>query len=277
MSNLLQTQRGKAMKKKIFYFSGSGNTLKLARDLAKEAGGFELVKLSYSMEYDQRDCDVVGIACPVYCFVQPNIVVDFISKVQLSDTAYIFGLASYGGLLTSSGRYLKKLLKKRGYTLNAGYAIRMPGNATTVYDVIKPEKRTTMYEKEQKRIPEIAGIIANRGRYGIDTSLGILGRIASLVGPAMMKSIPSSDKAFFVDANCDSCGICAKVCPVENIKISDGKPRWQHKCECCMACFHWCPKASIQGSEKTKTRGRYHHPDISLADMMHPNAASPGK
>jgi hypothetical protein len=98
--------------------------------------GFELVKITYSMEFDHRDCDIAGIAYPVYCFVLPNIIVNFLSKVQLSGTAYIFGLASYGGLLTSSGRYLKKLLKKRGYTLNAGFAIHMPGNATTVYDVL---------------------------------------------------------------------------------------------------------------------------------------------
>jgi ferredoxin len=265
------------MKKKIFYFSGSGNTLKLARDLAKEAGGFELVKISYSMEYDQRDCDVAGIACPVYCFVQPNIVVDFISKVKFSGTAYIFGLFSYGAMLTSSGRYLKKLLEQRGYTLNAGFAIRMPGNATTVYNVIKPEKQKAMFKKAQARIPEIAKIIGNRAPYGIDTNLGILGRIATLLGPSMMKGIPGSDKAFFTDANCDGCGICQKVCPVGNIVMSGGKPQWQHKCECCMACFHWCPKAAIQGSEKTKLRGRYHQPDITLADMTRPQAALPGK
>lgn len=265
------------MKKKLFYFTGSGNTLKLARDLARSAGAFDLVKISRSMEYDHRDCDVVGIVYPVYCFVLPNIVEDFLGKAQFSNTAYIFGLASYGGLLASSGRRLATLLKKRGHTLNAGFAIRMPGNATTVYDVVASQKRDAMYQAERRRIPDIANSIGTRSTCGVDTTLGVLGRIASAIGPQMMKSIPSSDKAFFVDTNCNSCGICEKVCPVGNIAMSDGKPQWKHTCECCMACFHWCPKASIQGSEKTKSRGRYHHPDISLADMMRAQADSPAK
>ena len=256
------------MKKKIFYFSGTGNTLKLAKDLAFRIPDIELVRITYEMDFDQRDCDVVGIAYPVYCFVPPNIVVHFLQNIQLSSSAYIFGLASYGGLLTSSGRYVKKMLKERGYTLNAGFAVKMPGNATVVYDVVKPQKREMMYKKETDRIEQVASIVNDRGHYGIDTNLGILGCIATGIGPKMMSNMQTSDKCFFVDDNCDYCGICANVCPVENIEMNSGKPQWQHKCEGCMACFHWCPKASIQGSEKTKTRGRYHHPDVLLKDMV---------
>ncbi|KMQ50350.1 Ferredoxin [Chitinispirillum alkaliphilum] len=261
-------KKGENMKQKIFYFSGTGNTHKLVKDLTDKISGLEAVRISYDMDFDQRECDVAGIAYPVYCFVLPNIVTNFVKNVRFSSSAYIFGLASYGGLLTSSGRQLKKMIKKRGYTLNAGFAVNMPGNATIVYDVVKPEKRELMYKKESERIEQIAEIIKKRGSYGIDTNLGILGRVASLIGPSMMRSVQTSDKCFFVDNNCDSCGICTKVCPVNNIDISSGKPQWQHKCESCMACFHWCPKRSIQGSKKTSSRGRYHHPDITIADML---------
>jgi ferredoxin len=256
------------MSKKIFYFTGTGNTLKLAKDLASHLDDAKLVRISYDMEFDQTDCDVAGIASPVYCFGQPNIIVNFLKKVKFADTTYIFGLSSYGALLTSSGRRLKTILKARGYTLNASFAIQMPGNATTVYDVPKAEKREAMYAKEKVRIPEIAEIVKNKSAYGIDTNLGILGRLMSTATAPMMSKINLSDKSFFVDENCDGCGICAKICPVGNIKMTDKKPQWQHKCECCMACFHWCPKASIQGSAKTKIRSRYHHSDISINEML---------
>ncbi|MBD3391215.1 MAG: hypothetical protein GF418_04095 [Chitinivibrionales bacterium] len=70
------------------------------------------------MEFDQSGCDVAGIAYPVYCFGLPNIVTNFVQKVQFATGTYLFGLASYRGLLISSGRRLKKLLQARGYTMH---------------------------------------------------------------------------------------------------------------------------------------------------------------
>ncbi|MBD3344692.1 MAG: 4Fe-4S ferredoxin [Chitinivibrionales bacterium] len=256
------------MVSKIFYFTGSGNTLKLAKDLAQEVGGVELVKISYTMEFDQSDCNVAGIAYPVYCFGLPNIVVNFIEKVQFHKNAYTFGLASYGGLLTASGKLMKKTLAKRNLSLNAGFAVRMPGNATMVYDVPKAEKREGMYKVEQERIKQIAATVKNKSNHTVDTNLGILGSLASSTSGVMMKKINETDKAFFVDEKCNSCGICEKICPVQNITMIDGKPQWRHKCESCLACFHWCPQAAIQSGKKTASRSRYHHPDIELKDMM---------
>ena len=54
---------------------------------------------------------------------------------------------------------------------------------------------------------------------------------------------------------------------VYNIEKVDGKPVWKHHCELCCACIHLCPVEAIQYGHKTKTRGRYHHPDLKIADM----------
>jgi ferredoxin len=255
------------MKIKIFYFSGTGNTLKLAKDLATELDNVELIKISYEMDFEQTDCDTVGIAYPVYCFGTPNIVSNFIEKVNFKSDAYIFGIASYGGLLTSSGKILKKKLSQRGYSLSAGFAVKMPGNATTVYDVPKLEKREKLYAIEQEKIKNIAAIIKNKEQYKIETTLGLLGKLMSGMNKKMMSGINQVAKSFFVDENCNGCGICKEVCPVKNVEMKESKPEWSDKCESCLACFHWCPQASIQGNQKTKARGRYHHPDIKLEDI----------
>ncbi len=207
------------MTTKIFYFTGTGNTLNLAKDVAKLLGKTELIKITYEMEFKQTDCDIVGIAYPVYCFGLPNIVTNFINKVKLNKDAYIFGLASYGGLLTNSGNVLKKKLKANGYELNAGFAINMPGNATMVYNVPAKEKQDKMFAKKAEYLIKVAEHIKNKETAKIDTNLGMLGKMMSLMCDKMMSKISESDKSFFVDAKCDGCGVCAKVCPVGNITM----------------------------------------------------------
>lgn len=59
--------------------------------------------------------------------------------------------------------------------------------------------------------------------------------------------IPVSDRAFTVSAAYNGCGICARVCPVDNIEMADGRPVWQNRCENCLACVNWCPREAIQG------------------------------
>ncbi len=182
---------------KLFYISGTGNTLKLAKDLVGELGDVELVKISYGMDFDLGGCDVVGIAYPVYCFGLPNVVDNFVKKAKFGKDAYIFGLASYGALLTSSGRILKKKLAERGYELGAGFAIQMPGNATMVYNVPAEEKREKMYAKEAERIKEIAEAVREKKKSKVETNFSILGRMMSGVSAKMMSKINETAKSFF--------------------------------------------------------------------------------
>ena len=65
------------------------------------------------------------------------------------------------------------------------------------------------------------------------------------------------DKRFYVEDNCNGCGICTKICPVENINLNGKRPVWLHKCEQCMACLNWCPKGSIQYTKNTVGKKRY--------------------
>lgn len=80
--------------------------------------------------------------------------------------------------------------------------------------------------------------------------------------------IPKMDGDFWVDEKCNGCTICAKVCPVGNITMSADKPVWSHRCEQCLACIQWCPKEAIQYGKKTPNYERYHHPEVTLKDIV---------
>jgi len=74
--------------------------------------------------------------------------------------------------------------------------------------------------------------------------------------------------AFISNEKCDGCGICKKICPVDNIEIVDNKPSWSNHCEGCFACFHWCPKEAIQFGNTNMNIKQYHHPEAKIVDIM---------
>ena len=62
---------------------------------------------------------------------------------------------------------------------------------------------------------------------------------------------------FTVSDSCVGCGLCAKLCPLNNIMITDGKPSWGSTCTHCMACLGNCPKEAIEYGERTVNKGKY--------------------
>jgi Pyruvate/2-oxoacid:ferredoxin oxidoreductase delta subunit len=82
--------------------------------------------------------------------------------------------------------------------------------------------------------------------------------------------IPLADKSFHYDEKCNGCGICTRVCPINNIKMVENRPVWQHHCENCFACYGWCPEEAIHG-DIVSYNERYHHPEVKISDMLRKN------
>ncbi len=76
------------------------------------------------------------------------------------------------------------------------------------------------------------------------------------------------DRSFKVSDSCTGCGICAKICPVEDITMNNNRPTWNRSCEQCFACIQWCPSEAIEFGKMSKGKARYHHPEITLTDML---------
>ncbi|MDC7223451.1 MAG: EFR1 family ferrodoxin, partial [Spirochaetales bacterium] len=76
-----------------------------------------------------------------------------------------------------------------------------------------------------------------------------------------------ADRSFTVNSNCNGCGQCSRICPVENIEIREGKPKWLHKCENCFSCFQWCPMQAIGGPFTEQVR-RFHHPEVTIKEIL---------
>jgi ferredoxin len=258
------------LKTTIFYFTGTGNCLKVARDLAKELRDTSIINIAQVINNElDLSADCIGIIYPVYEFGMPLIVTRFIKKFKGNPGKYFFAIATGGGLAADTLGQNARLFKSLGIQLSAGFFIQMPGNYTVLYGALAVEKQNKLFEKEKKRIKEIAGIIREGKQCRIKrgnflANLIFSGLIYNLASP----SIPFQDKGFWVNDKCNSCGICVRVCPVNNVRLVNGKPEWLHKCEQCFACLQWCPKEAIQYGRSTLNRKRYHNPEITLEDLV---------
>ncbi len=81
------------------------------------------------------------------------------------------------------------------------------------------------------------------------------------------KLMLSFDKTYKTIDKCNGCGICEKVCPVDNIIMEKGKPVWQNQCENCIACYSWCPNKAIEGGP-VQNGYYYRNTEMKTLDIM---------
>ncbi|MBQ3918140.1 MAG: EFR1 family ferrodoxin [Oscillospiraceae bacterium] len=232
------------MKCRIYYFTGTGNSLRAAQKIAEAFDNAELV----SMRLDPRDvpaddCDVIGFVYPVYHWTMPAPAVQFIKKLSINTKAYIFAVANPSAICGFAVERAAALIKEKGGRLAYGNMINCVANYAIVYPPVPPAK--LMVPLMERKAEKIAEDIANLRERAYPRA-GMLVRIKHerFMKP-YLKLQKYADYPFTVSDDCIGCGICSKVCPCNNISIRDGRPVFLHHCANCMACVTSCPKRAI--------------------------------
>lgn len=247
----------------IFYFSGTGNCLQVARDLAEHCKDARLINIAdYDME-EPIHAEKVGFVFPVYYFGLPNIIVRFIEQMKLEKVSYLYAVVTYGG---AAGRTLKQLyllLRKRKIKIQAGYRVRMPGNCIALYGAKGRRTQKRLFAKEQKTVRKIAYKVMGRERCLAAFKVNPVMEAFSNKMYAGFDRIGEQGQHFQADGTCTHCGQCEKLCPVGNITLESGVPVWGARCEFCMACIQHCPVKAINYKDVTRKRKRYVNPNVS--------------
>ncbi|MDA3811289.1 MAG: EFR1 family ferrodoxin [Spirochaetaceae bacterium] len=288
------------MRTKIYYFTGTGNSLFIARKLARQFDStIESIPEAISQMNDEKIGSHIILVFPSYLamiYGIPVIVKDFIESIPDLSLKTIIAVCSCGGYeivnAVPSVKFLAKIIKARGGDLFDYYTLRLPMNNLD-YDHIpipieKDEKK--LYENAEEKLKIIVKSLQNPKRFNIKKIAHAIFQILltplfSLLKKLSYKSMLEiakepedsqktieevfrlTDRSISADELCNSCGVCVKVCPVGNIQLVEKRPVWLHHCEMCFACHEWCPQKAIHHWGR-KEGIYYHHPQVSLNDFI---------
>ena len=259
----------------IFYFSGTGNSLYIAKHIALH-NSEELVSIATAEstgntchEYDLKDKEMIGFVYPVYSWGPPKMVIDFINKLKLNHYKgnYVFSITTCGGSIGDTMKVVSNHLKNRNIELNSGFSIIMPNSYIIMGDVDSKERENHKLAAADQSLEQINLSIQRKTRGEFKLTRGPLPwLLTGVINPLFNKKGIDTSK-FHTNGNCSGCGTCAKVCNVNNITM-DGTPQWGQRCTQCLACVHYCPAKAIQYGKDTEKKGRYTNPNIKINEMV---------
>jgi len=277
------------MSTEIYYFSGTGNSLYVAKELQKRIPDAIIIPIVslLNRKVIQTQGKAIGFVFPVHALTIPIAVKKFIKKSDLKASEYIFVIATRYGTIFRGFNKIDQLLKKKNRLLNSHFIINMCNNESRHKDYkIPTESDILSLEKVVKeKLDSIQNIIINKiisraidsnYLYGFPYNpiLNYLLEKLVLWGMTVAEYIGGVNY-FYTDTKCNGCGICERVCLSKKIRMKNNKPIWQKNvlCYMCFACLNYCPEKSVQINDipgvksYTKENGRYSHPYATIKDI----------
>lgn len=280
-SGLLSLTSCDSTKKRIIlYFTGTGNCLYVARQLAGKDG--ELLSIPQLMKEGRFDieADEIGIVYPIYGHMPPNMVRKFIDKAHLK-ADYLFAILTYGNRKCNAVEIWDEISGKSGKRFDYISTLIMVDNWLPNFDMNEQIKI-------DKHIPEnlekIKADLKGRKQWHEEVSelerqqhQGFLER--SGLDPEVGFVLRSEDYFNITDA-CIDCGACISVCPKGNYAFGNDGMATSGDCEFCFACIQNCPQKAIRFKEvgpflsngERNPNARYRNENVSLMDIKRANS-----
>lgn len=249
----------------IIWFSGSGNSLSVARTLAEKTQD-TLLHLNDAPAANLSGEKVIGLVYPTYSYDAPLKIKEMLGTISFPKDAYLWIVVTCGSTPGNSIFTVRKILHQQGVVVVYSRIISMPDSSAISFGN-DAQAQNKKLEAVPALLEEIAGEINGRVR-----RLEHAGRTFSGTTVNSKLFFPIATAAVKQNVNtekCIGCGICAKVCSNGNIAVIDKKAKVGPHCTQCLACVHFCPQQAMEIRHRpTKKENQYHHPDVKVKDLM---------
>ncbi|MBN2436510.1 MAG: EFR1 family ferrodoxin [Spirochaetes bacterium] len=284
--------------KNIYYFTGTGNSLCIANRIAAADKGTKVSRVTKkSLLKPVLLKGKVGIVFPVYAWGAPAMLEKFLKTAGYTGVEYLYIFATYAGSERNALQSCASVIRKAGGTVNAAFSVKMGNNYIIASNTASPALAERMMQKREDQLKEMIGDAVENRNVPVKKSCSPLALLASgLVHPMFAKYYGKKvSQQFNVTDSCNSCGICVKVCPSNNVRLLDNpdklnssskaagkaqkldcnttvlpdkKPVWGTECEVCLACINLCPQKAILYKNSHSERIRYCNPEVKVSDLF---------
>ncbi len=246
----------------IFCFSGTGNSLAVARMLA---GKFDdvvtRIQVSTPSEFDLTGQERIIWVTPVYSWGLPPVVRKFIRSVTLdgiNSGMPHFLVCTCGDDVGLTADMWRKEMLHRGWNAVSAHSVIMPNNYVLLpgFDTDAQSVIAKKIADYPLRVDQVAQAILS-GSSSDSLIKGSMAWLKSKVIYPLFVRFYTSPKPFHYTSQCVGCGKCASACPMCNINMTDGRPVWSQNCAICLACYHSCPHHAVAYGRQTNSKGQW--------------------
>lgn len=245
----------------IICFSGTGNSLRVARQLSSLLGD-SITELRGSVllspeQFRTDGSERIIWVFPTHSWGVPPMLLRFMRKTKIVCCDH-YMVTTCGDDIGNCHIMWRKAVTETGGNPVAAFSVTMPNTyvAFPGFDTDSAELEYDKLEKSADRVRAVAECIRS-GKAVDDVTRGAMPWLkTSVIYPWFVRNMINPRK-FHLSDSCVGCGTCAGSCPVDNITLKDGRPVWGNTCAMCLACYHSCPGRAIDYGKLTRGKHQY--------------------
>lgn len=287
----------------IIYFSGTGNSAMVARQLRQQLFGTDTADDAgadtpetadaaqlYELSADRllyphrqmltaRPGEPVVWVFPIYAWAPPYMVLRFIRKVKFlhGEDARHFMVCTCGDDIGRADDRWRQAIGRRQWRPLGAFSVQMPNTYVAMkgFDTDPADVAAAKLAAMPARVATIAAAI-RRNYSRSDVVRGSWASLKTNVAYPWFRAVKMNPARFTADAaRCTRCGLCARSCPMMNITLATPSsapavenrrpiPQWGPACTLCLRCYHTCPVHAIDWGVATAAKGQYLAPPDSV-------------